>query len=764
MLEVDVSVIIPSFNSQAWIKECIESVLYDQKDIRYEIIIVDDGSSDDSVEIIQTYCDRHQNIQLYVQTHGRQGKARNTGMLKARGDYIVFLDADDVLQAGALKLFFSQAVSDQCDLVVGIAQSFNGKRTWMNEGYQSYKSKVSNTDVDRFPELLLDPSACNKMYKRSFLQGKNIQFPENTYCEDVGFIYSVYLLADKISILPEILHHYRGRKKTETPSGTQTFTAERIKQCADVYAALMDRYESVENQKIADLFKARAVIRIQRFFNRVKVYPDSTSYLHQGLREFFLKISPQMIAENANSFAIPFFMIRQGYFPHAVALLNAPNNRNALCDFFRLLSSEDSELSAEFFKEFIVYSKNKSQKKRINNKYLNKINSLMKSKDERRIQGKRIYEYALQRILRVWFFIASHLFGKKVWLIGEREGRSAEENGYIFFQYCRTQKNRDHIFYVVDKNFKRNNVNNNDHILVKGSFKYILALGKAKFAIFNNNIWDVCPKMNPSRFPDLKKIFLTHGVASYGPGVYMRGRADGFDTIVVSSQRECDLLKYEWFVSDPSKFLVSGLPRFDNLLDADAKKEILFCPTWRKSLATLDRGRFLKSSFFTTVYGLLNDPRLSRFLNAQDMTFVFRTHFNFEKFIPCFQGALSDRIRIEGSENSRKLQDAIRDARLLITDYSSILWDMAYMHRPVILFQFDREAFLAERGLHAFGTEESRMKFARMAKTREHVMGHLEHLGEAGFALTQEEAGCADGFFAYRDSNNCERLYKFLSS
>jgi CDP-glycerol glycerophosphotransferase len=100
----------------------------------------------------------------------------------------------------------------------------------------------------------------------------------------------------------------------------------------------------------------------------------------------------------------------------------------------------------------------------------------------------------------------------------------------------------------------------------------------------------------------------------------------------------------------------------------------------------------------------------------------------------------------------------------LITDYSSILWDMAYMHRPVILYQFDREAFLAERGLHSFGIEESEMTFARVAKTGDRAVDHLESFSQNGFALTRDEKISADRFFAHRDSDNCKRLYNYLSS
>lgn len=776
--KIEVSVIIPLFNSSEWIRECFDSVIAQMNDVALEILIIDDESSDNSIDIVQTYCDRYQNIKLYMQSHGRQGKARNTGMREAQGEYIVFLDADDVLHFGALKSFLSQAVLDQCDFVVGIAQSFNEKTTWINEGYQSYTSKISNTDIDRFPEFLLDPSACNKMYKTAFLKTKEITFPENTYCEDVGFIYMAYLLADKITILPEILHDYRGRESSAAPSGTQTFTEERVSQCADVYTTILDRYQATGKLGINDLFQARAVIRIQRFFNRMKgVYPDSSSYVYAVLREFFLRISPEIISQNAHQFAIPFFMIRQGCYSHAVALLKAPGNKTALCDFFRILSSEHPELSYIFFKDFIIYpppqppeTKGLPLKRGLINSVLGirgkifSANALPKSRKQWQSKINTIRNYVWGALLVIWSALARRYLSPKIWMIGERNGTSAEENGYVFFKYCQTQPNARDVYYVMEKPFiNSQKLSNKQNVLIKGSWKHLFLLGFTRYIIFNNDVWDIFPRIKPSWASNIKKIFLTHGIKLYGPGVYMRNRANSFDAILVSSEQEKQIIQYEWNIRQPSKLLVTGLPRFDQLLDSVPKKEILFCPTWRKSIGKMDHEQFMTTDFFHAIADLLKDERLMSFLKSWNLTLVLRSHFNLEKYISCFQEYLNDRIKIEDSASERNLQQAMKDSMALITDYSSVFWDMAYMHRPVILYQFDREAFLAERGMHAFGIEESQMKFAWVAKTKDEVMDHLQKISAAGFALSSDEAINANDFFAYRDSHNCERLYHYLS-
>ena len=776
MSKIDVSVIIPLYNSAEWIRECIDSVISQENQVNLELIVIDDGSSDNSPDLVRAYCENHQNIKLLFQNHGHQGKARNTGIAEAKGEYIVFLDADDILLPGVLKLFFTQAVSDQCDFVVGIAESFNNHTTWINEGYQSYNTKVSNTNIDRYPNLLMDPSSCNKFYRSSFLKNNGIRFPENTYCEDVEFIYNAYFLAQNISILPEIIHYYRAREKAKPASGTQTFSEERISQCADIYGKLLDQYQKTSKPEIYDLLQARAVIRISRFFHRVKVFPDSTSYLYEALQDLFLKIEPEIIVKNAEKFSIPFFMLREGCYLHAVAIMKSPDNNTALCDFFRLLVSKDHKLAYIFFRDCIIYpQKSIITKSRKNIKFFSfrhttlktvkKLKSLKLKSIKQYYIVKQIGDYIVKPILFLWFSLVAKVFNCNVWLIGERGGKSIEENGYIFFKYCQNQKQANNVYYVVEKQLiEAFSLHKQKNILAKNSFKHIYFLGFMRYAVFSNDIGDVCPDFIANRMRSLQKVFLTHGVKLYGPGVYMRNRANAFNFILVSSELEKQTMKYQWNISDDSKLIVTGLPRFDNLLDASPKNEILFCPTWRKYLAQLDREQFLESLFFKKLAQLLEDPYLLNFLNDHDMVLVLRCHFNLEKHLSSFQKLLTSRIRIESGFGIRNLQQAIKEARMLITDYSSILWDMAYMRRPVILYQFDREAFLAERGLHSFGIDESEMKFARLANNSKEVIEFLKIFGLNDFALTPDEAYNADSFFAYRDINNCKRVYELISS
>ena len=121
--------------------------------------------------------------------------------------------------------------------------------------------------------------------------------------------------------------------------------------------------------------------------------------------------------------------------------------------------------------------------------------------------------------------------------------------------------------------------------------------------------------------------------------------------------------------------------------------------------------------------------------------------------------AFPECIRIETGDSERTLQQCLMDALLLITDYSSILWDMAYMKKPVILFQFDRSEFLAERGLHAFSTSDDQMPFVTVVNHRQAVLEKLAESAESRFCLSAEKQAAVAGFFDFFDADNSLRVY-----
>lgn len=230
--------------------------------------------------------------------------------------------------------------------------------------------------------------------------------------------------------------------------------------------------------------------------------------------------------------------------------------------------------------------------------------------------------------------------------------------------------------------------------------------------------------------------------------------------IIAVGKREKDQKVVDWNLEDPDKVKVTGFPLFDPLVGAEAKRQILFCPTWRNQLDELDQEEFEKSTYWQEITNFLKDRRLHDYLEDNSLQLVFRCHFRMAHLLQSMEVRLPAFIRVETGSADESLQQCLMDSLLLITDYSSIFWDMAFMRRPVILFQFDRLSFLAERGLHSFSTADEDMPFVLIAQDRDALFKAIEASAQNQFFLSDEQLLATQQFFDFQDGNSSQRVYQ----
>ncbi len=801
VLPPSISVIIPVYNTEKYLSESIESVLAQLKDISFEILLINDETPDGSQEIIDSYCIHFPFIHGYLQEHGRQGRARNTGLKHAKGEYIVFLDSDDTLTKGTLGHFHDIAEKHSSDIVIGVARSFKGWRRWIGENHRNYVREIVNTNLEQTPVLLSDTSSCNKIYRRSFLLENNIWFPEKTFCEDVEFIYKSYLLSEQISISPRIFHEYRGRKRGEAHSGTQTFSEKRVCQCSAVFRKSLEHYLQAVNNHIFERLCAKVVTVTCQQFRRFAQFPSSNSSLYSEIQATLRLCPVKQIADNAEHYTIPLLMIREGYFPHASAILNYGAITPVIEDFFDKLGKENPESLANLLKvnvfnkisilDRIISHGSKKNLVFVIKRIFRRIHEdlLLLKKDISQLLvfivklflGKHKIFHNPRLLKKIQTILGGRTTGvlwkfgfvvlrpfilrsstQRSWLISEREGKGIAESGYSFFKYCSEVLQLKHLYYILDKRTPiPKDIQYPELIITKGSIRHFITLTRAECFIFTNNELDVSYflpgklKKNP-----VKTVFLNHGVTYYNPGVYLRNIAHRFDMIIAVSEQEKQQKIDDWSLQDSSKVKVTGFPIFDPLHTFSPKQEILFCPTWRNQLDDLSEDEFQNSRYFKEIASFLCDNHFHDFLEQHSLQLTFRCHFRMANLLHVFQTNLPSSIQVELHDNKRSLQNCLRDAKLLITDYSSILWDMAFMQKPMILFQFDRHNFLAERGLHNFSIPDSTIKFASFAVNREELLTHLSSIAMNNFKISQEQQDNISKFFAFMDNNNSERVYK----
>ncbi len=207
--EVLISVIIPVYNAQKTVERCVQS-LYQQDYKALQIILVDDGSKDDSFQVMSDLYEKDARIVLVRQENKGCAEARNAALLKATGKYYIFLDADDTMQKGALKKMLN-AMHDN-DLLIAHYHFVMGK-VFSQRGLI-----VDNTTMDDahfMPELLKNPGSFyfsalwNKLYRGDIIRENHITFDNKlTWGEDFAFNMCYYMHVKHVRLLPFPVYNY----------------------------------------------------------------------------------------------------------------------------------------------------------------------------------------------------------------------------------------------------------------------------------------------------------------------------------------------------------------------------------------------------------------------------------------------------------------------------------------------------------------------------------------------------------------------------
>jgi glycosyltransferase involved in cell wall biosynthesis len=208
-----ISVILPVFNEEKYIAQAIESVLSQSLE-DFELIIVNDGSTDNTLNIINSYSDTR--IKLINQSNQGPGASRNSALKIASGDYIMFLDGDDYYCRDALEKAYDEITSKNTDISIFQIIKYDGveysENSWFNlDNFpKEFENHVFNPHECRDFLFDISVSAAQKIFDRRFLKRINASFPEGIYFEDMPFFFYTFLKANRVSIIKE--HLYVRRK------------------------------------------------------------------------------------------------------------------------------------------------------------------------------------------------------------------------------------------------------------------------------------------------------------------------------------------------------------------------------------------------------------------------------------------------------------------------------------------------------------------------------------------------------------------------
>lgn len=244
-----VSIIIPVYNTSALLPRCLESVT-SQTLREIEIICVDDGSTDNSLEVLHQWATKDSRIQVITQANGRQGKARNNGMKIATGEYIGMIDSDDYIPSHYYEELYKAAQEEDADIAMcGIIKE---KKMMSRVVIQYDKRQCAERAAEKLALCNCPPDfhPVNKLYRRSMLNELDIRFAEGVQYEDVMFVMRALCESQKLVVVPNVAYRYV-LNPTSTVKSRQT-TAKQLQKYGAHRA--MSQYAQSHNIHIASKY------------------------------------------------------------------------------------------------------------------------------------------------------------------------------------------------------------------------------------------------------------------------------------------------------------------------------------------------------------------------------------------------------------------------------------------------------------------------------------------------------------------------------
>lgn len=367
-------------------------------------------------------------------------------------------------------------------------------------------------------------------------------------------------------------------------------------------------------------------------------------------------------------------------------------------------------------------------------------------------------------VTMLYNFTKPFFSSKNIWLIGERTDQ-AEDNAYVLFKYIRENNEKANIFYIIDKNsIQLEKVEKLGNVVYYDSFKHKLLLMHANILI---SAYDFFNFLLPSDREEFKtyymrhmnstRIFLQHGVALNKTNYYKK-HINKYDYVLVSTIKENNMFTQEYGYEN-DKILKIGLPRYDNLIDLSNEnkfKKILIMPTWRSSLVDLTDEEFIKSEYYLAINNLINNKEFINLIEKNNVEVIIYLHYQMQKFNHTIT-IKSKNIKLLSREEVI-VQRLLQECNLLITDYSSVGVDFAYLNKPVIFYQFSSFNFHYNVNIEKEYTQYT--DFGIILKSEYNVIETILRWCNSGYANFYDTG--KEIFYNRGSIENCKKVYEFL--
>lgn len=833
------SIVSAVYNVEKYLDDFFDCLIKQTLDFEnhFEVIMVDDGSTDRSAQIIEMWQRRYpNNIKYIYQTNEGQASARNTGIKAVTHQWVSFADPDDFLD----KDYFSnisrmiQAHDKDISMIAcNVVYYLESNKSYRNDHPLRHKFAQGNRVVDPFNERnAIQLSSSSTIFRSAEIVRNQIQFDKRMRpnFEDGKFILDFLLVAakPKIGFAADATYYYRKRGDGTSTLDTAFLNKDRylVPPKLGYLAALKDYAE--RHKKIPAFVQWTVLYEATWLLKALINQSTVTNLLSEKERRQFLDTFRD-IFQYISDDHIMSFNLAGAWFYHKTAMLSLFKQKNASHQivYIERVDADRKLICLRYFchkeqKEEVYidqklvtpsYEKTKGhtlfdepilQERNLwipVNGLWQDVRIFIDGKPTKlSLKGEQNVLFDLDKIFKKfkkpavdpkllnwhdralrWLAqrkpIVSY-FGNS-WLLMDRDTQ-ADDNAEHFYQYIKTSKPNINTFFVLQKkshDWKRLK-KKGFRLLPFGGIRHKLALLTCKNVISSHADLYVFGYLPTNKFGDMinyKTTFLQHGMTMQNISKWINGK--NLDCLI-----SCAGMEHKAFIEAGNEYnygqrevKLGGFARHDELLRRNSEtvpsKTILIMPTWRASLVGKQKGksnrRALNPDFMQSLYAqrwssLLQSEKLKTLVEKYGYRVVFFPHANTQPYMKQFKVPK----HIECISHSHvKIQDLFVNSDIMITDYSSVACEMAYLKKAVLYYQFDAEEFLGGAHMLRKGYFDfTNHGFGPVENEESKLIKRLDEVCKNAGRPTKLYESRMKHFFPHRDGKNCERIFEAITA
>lgn len=805
------SVVSAVYNAEKYLDDFFESLTTQTiNGKRLKLVMVDDGSTDGSAKVIANWKQRFPElIDYYYKENGGQASARNLGLDHVTSDWVTFIDPDDFVSSSYFEDVDKSisAYPDLCFITCRIVFLNENKGEFVdNHPLRSeFKKDIAlfNVNDDYMPVSL---SASKSFFKTSGIDEHGIRFDTRIKpnFEDAHFL-NVFLLSQevgRVAYMRKPIYYYRKRK-----DGSSTLDS--AWDNPDKYSTVLLRGKldllerAFEKRGYVPFYIQKTVLYdLQWYFKSLVNHEEKTHQFSAiGLDEVFWDLLDRIFKyidtstiEKMPGGWLNFEMkhaCAECFKHEALSNSTVYVERIDRSEKLMLIRSFDSDYSLSINGETVEPLEVKEVTRTLFGRQfytlyfawfpLRKRSDVLSygtKKDNKEIvlsvRGKRFpHAISVSRLLSVYEekWSKYSLSKPDAWLFMDRDTQ-ADDNAEHLYRWVKNHHPEKKCYFAIRQDAKDWERLRRDgfNLVAFGSKEHEQVLKGCSTIISSHADRYVHSYFGDNFYQSKRYVFLQHGVTKDDISGWINGKP--IDLMVTAAQAE-----YDSIVSQGSQYMLtrrqvmlSGFPRHDALLSKTAnRKTILIMPTWRTYLCgeVVGKGntRVISHAFEGSTYArawekLLSSDTLKRVSEENQMPIAFFPHSNMFPYIEAGELKVPDYVEVLGNQKGDSIQQVFADAAVMVTDYSSTAFENAYLGKPCIYYQFDKDEFFS--GGHVYSTgyfSYEKDGFGPVVETEADFEKEILKCSQQGFRPSAEYAERIDGFFKYRDGHCCERVF-----